>query len=442
MKNKFLNIYYQILAMLARKYLHKYQAYIIGINWSVGKTSCRMIITQTLQKFIQWKVIYTSSKNFNWELWLSLSVFKIEKWDPNLICFVKTFFQSAFKLCFWKKPYDIIVLEYGIDHPWEMDFILKIAKPHIGVFTAIDAVHSLQFGNPQEIANDEIKMIKNTLETWFLNENDPWALALKPQIKIDYLTYQTQWHDIIADIKFANEKFFLSDLQWNIWVEFDLWIKSKKLKIKTNLLWKENYGYIWVALSITEILSYKFWLLNKNIWDNLDLNYKLQPWRFSIFHGLDDSMIFDSSYNASPLSIRKVIDTVYNIRQSLFPHRKIRLLLWDMRELGELTEREHRLLASYVSQVADYVFLVWENMVKFGYEEKKISKFHKSRNAAWAIKKMLKKSENEILLICKWSQNTIFLEEAVKMLLKNPEDQKELTRQSKWWMKKKDQFFW
>jgi UDP-N-acetylmuramyl pentapeptide synthase len=45
-----------------------------------------------------------------------------------------------------------------------MDFLLKIAKPHIGVFTAIDAVHSEQFGNPAEIAREEIKMLKNTLE--------------------------------------------------------------------------------------------------------------------------------------------------------------------------------------------------------------------------------------------------------------------------------------
>jgi len=382
-------------------------------------------------------------------LWLSLSIFQIEKWEPNLICFIKTFFQSAFKLCFWKKSYDIIILEYGIDHPWEMDFILKIAKPHIGVFTAIDSVHSLQFGSPQDIANDEIKMIKNTLEMWFLNENDPWALWLKNQIKIDYLTYQTQWHNIIADIKFADEKFFISDLHWDIWVQFDLWIKDKKLKIKTNLLWKENYGYIGVGLAILEIINYKFEIRNEIIWNDLILNYKLQPWRFSIFHGVEDSIIFDSSYNASPLSIRKVIDTVYNIKQNLFSNRKVWLLLWDMRELGDWTEREHRLLASYVSQVADRIFLVWENMinhladelVKFWYEEKNIYKFDKSRDAAQSIKKLLKEPGNEVLLVCKWSQNTIFLEEAVKMLLKDPEDQKELTRQSKWRMKKKHSFF-
>jgi UDP-N-acetylmuramyl pentapeptide synthase len=42
----------------------------------------------------------------------------------------------------------------------------------------------------------------------------------------------------------------------------------------------------------------------------------------------------------------------------LFPDRKVWIVLGDMRELGDLTEKEHRLLAGYVSQFADKVFLV------------------------------------------------------------------------------------
>ncbi|NCO97971.1 hypothetical protein GW864_02225 [bacterium] len=68
MKNKLLNIYYHVLAFFARKYLKRHKPYIIGINGSVGKTSCRMIIAQTLKQFLNNKIIYTSSKNFNGEL--------------------------------------------------------------------------------------------------------------------------------------------------------------------------------------------------------------------------------------------------------------------------------------------------------------------------------------------------------------------------------------
>jgi len=51
------------------------------------------------------------------------------------------------------------------------------------------------------------------------------------------------------------------------------------------------------------------------------------------------------------------------------------------------------------------------------------------------------KSDIPKLLVIKGSQNTIFLEEAVKILLEDQEDVVNLVRQSDWWMKKKFKFF-
>jgi len=68
MKKKILRWYYQILARLAKRYITQHKPLVIGINGSVGKTSSRMIIAQTLEKFLPHKNIYTSPKNFNGEL--------------------------------------------------------------------------------------------------------------------------------------------------------------------------------------------------------------------------------------------------------------------------------------------------------------------------------------------------------------------------------------
>ncbi|HCY20764.1 TPA: hypothetical protein DIC40_02735 [Patescibacteria group bacterium] len=60
------------------------------------------------------------------------------------------------------------------------------------------------------------------------------------------------------------------------------------------------------------------------------------------------------------------------------------------------------------------------------------------------LKKMLANKEfedNAPLLVLKGSQNTIFLEETVKELLKNKDDARFLTRQSKWWLRKKKRCF-
>jgi len=217
------------------------------------------------------------------------------------------------------------------------------------------------------------------------------------------------------------------------------------------VLGKPNYGYIGVALAIVEIIGWKPFLSHEKIHlgEKLTLEYQLQPGRLSVFPGIEKSIIIDSSYNSSPLSVRKIIDTVHNIKMQLFPHRKVRMLLGDMRELGDLTEKEHRMIAGYVSQVADRVFLVGKHMTDFladelqkvGYPVEKIYTFTKSTEAGDTLRTMLREPGNEALVICKGSQNTIFLEEAVKKLLLNPADEYKLTRQSHRWMQKKDQFF-
>ncbi|MFA6256001.1 MAG: Mur ligase family protein [Candidatus Absconditabacterales bacterium] len=458
MKNKFLRWYYKLLGKLAHGYIAKHSPYVIGINGSVGKTSCRMIVYQTLQRFLPDKKIYTSSKNFNGELGLSLSIFQIETWEPNIFCFITTLTQLIRKRFFGSNPYDIILLEYGIDRPGEMDFLLTIAKPHIGIFTAIDAVHSEQFGNPAEIAREEVKMLKNALELGFLNANDGYAIQLKDHLSIDYLTYQTEGNDIKADITFKDEKFFVSDFKGGVGVQFNLWIKEKKYNISTNILGKANYGYIGLGLAVAGILDYKYAriasrpedpTLRNGSHEQLELHYQLQPGRLSVFHGIENSVIIDSTYNASPLSVRKIINTAHNIQMQLFPQRKVILVLGDMRELGDLTEREHRMIAGYVSQVADRVILVGKYMTdyladeleKVGYDKHNVEKFYDANIAGKYIQKILKAPGDEYLIVCKGSQNTIFLEEAVKHFLLNPEDQKELTRQSDWRLNKKKKFF-
>jgi hypothetical protein len=57
------------------------------------------------------------------------------------------------------------------------------------------------------------------------------------------------------------------------------------------------------------------------------------------------------------------------------------------------------------------------------------------------VKEELKNSNSRKLIIWKGSQNTIYLEEAIKILLANDEDSKNLVRQSDWWLRKKKRFF-
>ncbi len=118
MKKFVLKMYYSILAILARRYLKKTQPFIIGITGSIGKTSSRMIISQIIQRFSKKFTVYTSNQNFNGEFGMSLSIFCIEDYEVSVGGLFKLLIIAMKKAFSPKKKYDIIILEYGIDHPW------------------------------------------------------------------------------------------------------------------------------------------------------------------------------------------------------------------------------------------------------------------------------------------------------------------------------------
>ena len=80
-----------------------------------------------------------------------------------------------------------------------------------------------------------------------------------------------------------------------------------------------------------------------------------------------------------------------------------------MRELGDLTEREHRMIAGYVSQVADQVILVGKYMTdyladeleKVGYDNTKVEKFYDANIAGKHIQNILKEQGDEYVIVCK-----------------------------------------
>lgn len=120
-----------------------------------------------------------------------------------------------------------------------------------------------------------------------------------------------------------------------------------------------------------------------------------------------------------------------------------------MRELGDLTESEHRKICAYLYSVADRIFLVGEStksfvideLSKIGYDMSKVRHFESSLEIGKFMIENKEFIDLSPFVFIKGSQNTIFLEEVVKILLADKKDIKYLVRQSDWWMKKKNSYF-
>lgn len=460
MTQKILKIYYKIIAILAKKFINKQRPIVVWIAGSVGKTSSRMIISQTLERFLWEKFkIYTSDENFNGEFWFSLSVFQIKNYNPSVLCFLKILIIAFYKANFTnKKYYDCIVLEYGTDFPGEMKTMLDIVKPDIWVFTKVDFVHSEQFGNPQNIANEDFKMIRETQNTAFLNLDDLYCRQAREKLKIDKFFYSTNgnfepnksqiWYDHI-ETKANRQKI--------IETSFAARNHEQITQIKHNLLGKEICGYISLALAITEIVGN--WLNNtkneSDIFDGFDwnLSYEMMAGRSSLFHWCNWHIILDASYNSAPSSLVKTLENSYNLKKNLFKDHDILLVMWDMRELGSFAESEHRKIASFVSAMADLVYTVGpstkqrttDELIKIWYESNKIENFDNAVEMwKYLYNKMFDRNQKYIIVV-KWGQNTIFLEEWIKHILDSEKYGKNynkiLCRQSGRRLKKKRKFF-
>lgn len=345
---------------------------------------------------------------------------------------------------FGKKLYDVVFLEYGIDHKKEMDFLLSIVTPDIGIVTKIDAVHAMQFHTKKEIAQEKYKLLQYSQEAAFFNKDDEYAKNYVDEIKTQPYWYASQVEhldDTVLQVK-------------NAWLirsgaiaqsQFEVYVQDELLTtFTTNLLWEENIWYVVIALKIAQILQQK-WYQNdyfEDISPKMFVWFTLQPGRFGIFEGIHESIVVDSTYNAAPESMKKVLQNFLSIHSELYPQYKMILCLWEMRELGDYWAEAHGELASFLHDIDAEIYLVGESMQKYVYPLLPQSQYFTTSKALWEhLVQHLSTTDEKYFMLFKWSQNTIFLEEALKPVLKNPEDSHRLCRQEWYWLKNKDTFF-
>lgn len=414
-----------------------------------------MVISQTLVTLLPGLRVSTSQKNFNSiDAWFALAVFGIHVFTPSLLWSLQALFSSF--LCFfqWKK-YDIIVLEYGIDQPGDMEALVSIACPDMAVFTTLDKVHALNFAHKDEILFEKTRLLVAARDIVFYPSDGEYIVPYLTSMDAEKLSYSLQEdkaHE--ADIGYSDYTLSYMDGALTATCTLLQW-REKIGEVYIPVLGKEQTAYASLAVAISLILARR---LRQKLLYNLEkeeylwgftLPLSLQEWRATVFAGIADSVLIDSSYNAAPESMKIMIDTSILLRDQAFPKRELVLCLGDMRELGQYTEEEHRKLAQYLAHRTDRLFLVGESMQLYFLDELKklwfsshrVSRYRNSRLLGQAVAAYLAGITNETIVLFKGSQNTIFMEEAVKELLADSLDNKKLCRQSAWWIHKKEEFF-
>ncbi len=426
----FIHYYLRIFAKLQ---LYKTKPVIVGIGGASGKSSLTHLIYLILSD--RSKVLYSPGRNSS--TGIPLSILGIDLAGYSYYDWFKLLFISVWKLLTNWKRYDYYLAEMGIDGPNEpknMSYLLKIIKPQIGVLTNISFEHSVYFedyvsGSPEEkekkifdlTAEEERLLLLNSKEYVILNMDDQEIRKVFKTLKLKEITVSQK----DSDLRIAKVKTSLSGFE----AEFEHLNKNYTLKLSQPLT--EHYSYS-IALAIAVCLSLGV-PIEESI-DAIERKFALPNGRMSVFKGIKGTTIIDSSYNSSPIPLFNMLDFLKEIKG-----RRV-AILGDMRELGILSQKFHEEAARKIIETCDSAILIGPLMKEFAYPILSKAKFNAFSFDTFAEAKgsILNSIKEGDVILVKGSQNTLFLERAVEMLLKDKKDVNNLCRRGKYWDKRRD----
>ncbi len=147
----------QYLAFLARILIKQKKPFVIGVTGTAGKTTVTSFVVQFLQQEFGEDAVEFSRYHYNGEFGLPLTIIGAKTGGKNLLKWAWVFCVFIKKL-FQKYP-RFLVLEYGIDTPKEMDFLLSITVPNVSILTPVLPNHIEQFGDEEAYRNEKLKIL-------------------------------------------------------------------------------------------------------------------------------------------------------------------------------------------------------------------------------------------------------------------------------------------
>lgn len=428
---------------------------IIGITGSAGKSSTRNAIYSVLKS----KFSVKASFKANSESGISLDILGLEMNDYSVLDWLRVVFLAPIRLFTYFKKFDYYIVEMGIDSPnppKNMEFLLSIIQPKMAVFLNANLNHSFAFDHLvtvnepnlrkkqiiQLIAREKAKLITSLPKTGlaFLNFDDVNVKETCQNIESETYSFGS---NNLCDLQIIDHLVKKENNIVNSSFTFQIQNHYGKLPQKNQLLiinikdylLPKHYAY---SLAVAILVGLKAGLEITEIKTALEKKLQIPYGRATAIKGKNHSIIIDSSYNASSMK-----DMVKLIAKLPNHEGKKLALLGDMRELGQSAQLMHEEIAALAAKTFDHVFLVGQEMQKYALPilEKELPNrftfFHNSVEAGKAIAKVLNSGD---LILVKGSQNTIFLEEAVKKMMSEENlANKILCRQSAYWLNIKSQ---
>lgn len=283
---------------------------------------------------------------------------------------LQTFCSTLWLAYGWPKQRypKFLILELAADRPGDIDYLVDIVQPRVGVVTAVGEVpvHVEFYANPQEVAREKGKLIERLSvpdDLAVLNYDDQSVLDMKEKTKAQVMTF-----GLIPPSDGTGPDVWASDVSYFVAGE-----SGHRSQIG-GLSFKVNHGSTFVPVRINNLIgAHQLYGILAGVAVGLHFgmnlvdisgafeNIELPKGRMNLVRGIRDSIIIDDTYNASPLSTRAALETLADFtkasRELGFSGRRI-AVLGNMRELGKYEIEAHRAIGNFAAESCDILITV------------------------------------------------------------------------------------
>jgi UDP-N-acetylmuramoyl-tripeptide--D-alanyl-D-alanine ligase len=409
-----------------KKYLKRHpNVKVVIVAGSVGKTITKLAIGTVLNERLK---VRLHEGNHNAELSAPLAMLGIDY--PEKLRSLGTWrlvFKAARERIRETADIDVIVQEVGTDRIGQVPHFGTYVKPDLAVITAVTPEHMEYFKTLDVVAAEELAAA-NYSKAALINRDDidgTYAVDItNPNLNTYGSTDAAEYHFIQED--FTPEDGYKGSFKAPEW--------EQPVEATVNLLGEHNLR----AAVAAGAVGLKLGLTAEEVGRGLA---KIRPvnGRMNVLRGVEKTMVIDDTYNASPSAVASAIQTLYQLS---VPQRV--LVIGDMAEMGTSSPAEHQA----IGKLCDPTLLA--HVITVGNETAQylapaaqangchVVSFKSALEAGGYAHKVL---EPGAVILFKGSQNGIFLEEAVKVVLHSTDEEAQLVRQDEAWMEKKRAFF-
>ena len=325
-----------------------------------------------------------------------------------------------------RAEHNVVILELGASQQGEIAEMVQVIQPDVGVVTRLGPAYMDSFNSVEQIVEEESILVDSLPPSGLavLNYDDDLVRNMAQRTRADILT--------VGSMNFGADLMAYNVVLGRSRTGFDLRHGPDRYVGRwTPLLSRQHLYSILFAVAVGVFFDVP-------VDDSLRALSDMEPLpgRMNPLLGVNNSLIIDDTYDATPHSTMAALEWLQTIKAE--DGCRTIFVMGDMDHLGEYAQRGHRMVGQLAAEVADIVVtegaeaaLIGRAATDQGRSKESIQLTYSLQDAAAVFRDRFTLGENDVVLIKGGASAR--MERVVQALLADERDTTRLVRQGASW---------